>query len=576
MSTATRLVERATAAARWLGPPGIVLLAALLVDLAIILPAAVDETGPVLRDLLFLPGVLAISGCALWARTQPLAAAFAGAATMMVSTVVVRLGDIPAYSTVLANVSFAETVAGFELVYLCVRGVRGGAAFVAVTMLVISGLGAVLGRDMTGGDGYAVLRSGIFGLVMLIVAVAVGFVGRSPDRKSDDNVITRLARAQWPLMGVMSLLLFFEVTNQVGRGLVGIPLAMCSVAAAVLAIAASRWRLPAAVLLAGTFLVVGATVYLFGLGRTSATIPGSLPLTAVAAGIAVTIFLIRYESPPRAWGGIAAMSFGVAVAVIANRTFRGDIQSLFIGACMLLGMAVAFGLFLKSRDSERKQVVKSAVAGAQTSERMALARELHDVVAHHVTGIVVQAQAAKVVAAQNPGAALEALERIELAGTEAMTAMRRLVRSMRGDAPIGSTEFSEQATMDLAADLRKLVDQASHGVPTEVELDLPPGLPQEVSRSALRLVQEALTNVGKHATGASLAHVSVRTAGDLLYIRVHDDGSTGSANPPGGSGGYGLVGMRERVALLNGRLEAGPSPEGGWLVEAWLPLEGAE
>jgi signal transduction histidine kinase len=234
----------------------------------------------------------------------------------------------------------------------------------------------------------------------------------------------------------------------------------------------------------------------------------------------------------------------------------------------LLGISVAIGLFFRARDSERIRVVEAAVTEAQTSERMALARELHDVVAHHVTGIVVQAQAAKMMGDKNPTLAMEALGRIEEAGTEALVAMRRLVRSMRS-----STDGTEQATTDLAADLRRLAETAHLGVPTELDLRIPPDVPQEVARSALRLVQESLTNVGKHAAAASRVCVLAEVAGGELHIRVSDDGRMRDPRPVGGSGGYGLVGMRERVELLRGRLHAGPV-DGGWVVEAWLPLEG--
>jgi signal transduction histidine kinase len=110
-------------------------------------------------------------------------------------------------------------------------------------------------------------------------------------------------------------------------------------------------------------------------------------------------------------------------------------------------------------------------------------------------------------------------------------------------------------------------------VPTTVEFDLPPHVPQEVARSALRLVQESLTNVGKHAAGASGAAVLAEVSAGELHLRVTDNGKEQDQHPAGGSGGYGLVGMRERVELLHGRLFAGRAPNGGWRVEAWLPLE---
>jgi signal transduction histidine kinase len=214
------------------------------------------------------------------------------------------------------------------------------------------------------------------------------------------------------------------------------------------------------------------------------------------------------------------------------------------------------------------------VTTAQQGERMALARELHDVVAHHVTGIVVQAQAALMVAERNPDVALPALERIERSGTAALTAMRTLVGSLReGTAAwvAGSADATGEATTDLVADLRGVVEDFT-GPPVDVDLDLPDELPHEMGRSVLRLVQESLTNVGKHAPDASTVHLRVATNDDTLHIRVSDDGRKRPANPAGGSGGYGLVGMRERVELLGGKFEAGPSGYVGWNVEAWLPL----
>src|SRR5204863_3389879 len=122
------------------------------------------------------------------------------------------------------------------------------------------------------------------------------------------------------------------------------------------------------------------------------------------------------------------------------------LATLAFAAALLLGISIAVGLMLRSRDAERVTAVQSAVTDAQTAERMALARELHDVVAHHVTGIVVQAQAARVMGEKNPQIAVDAMARIEDAGVEALAAMRRLVRSMRGDAPAGSGEVSDEAT----------------------------------------------------------------------------------------------------------------------------------
>nr|WP_228046498.1 histidine kinase [Saccharopolyspora sp. HNM0983] len=201
---------------------------------------------------------------------------------------------------------------------------------------------------------------------------------------------------------------------------------------------------------------------------------------------------------------------------------------------------------------------------------MALARELHDVVAHHVTGIVVQAQAAQHVAADNPQAAAGALGAISDSGSEALAAMRRLVGGMRG-----AETGPEHATTDLRADLRSLVqhaEQRKSGPHPDFQLDvrLPGPVPGDIGRSALRIVQEALTNVERHGVGVTSVRIRVRTDGGDLVVQVADDGRPARAQPLGGPGGYGLVGMRERVELLGGRFAAGPGGA-GWCVEVVLP-----
>ena len=124
-------------------------------------------------------------------------------------------------------------------------------------------------------------------------------------------------------------------------------------------------------------------------------------------------------------------------------------------------------------------------------------------------------------------------------------------------------------------DIRALVEQFP-GPTVHLELILPERLPDEVGRSVLRLVQESLTNISKHAAGALNVHVGVTTgrgdAGEELHVFVKDDGTARRSHPAGGSGGYGLIGMRERVELLGGSFSAGPGADGGWLVKVALPL----
>ncbi|MEC3981542.1 histidine kinase [Amycolatopsis sp. H20-H5] len=569
--------------ARLLGLPGVVLVAALLVDLGIILPASADDSGPKGVDLFLLPGILAMAGCVWWARSRAAVAAFAGAATLVVFSVFINFAHAPAYSTVLARLSATEVVAGFELVYYVVRRARPGVAFAAVCSLVVAALIAITNRGQPGVSGGVMIQSLLFGVVLLGGSVLLGARGGRPAPKPRvSSPLIDLARTQWLLIGVLAFALLYEFAEAF-KAPRALPIVLCSLGAALLSVLASRYPVPSALGLTALLFLSAMVTPALNL-RYSYPLAVGVPATQVVATLATVIHLVRSVPGKRAWSCIGGFSAVVALAVIVNAERPGPRPLLDLAqlkyyaaiALLLLGIAVVIGLFLRSRDSERKQVVLSAVTDAQTSERMALARELHDVVAHHVTGIVVQAQAARLLGEKNPLIALEAMGRIEDAGVEALAAMRRLVRSMRGDAAAGSSEFSEQATTDLEADLRKLVDGSNHGVPTMVGLNLPEHLPQEVGRSALRLVQESLTNVGKHAAGAEHAFVLAEVIGRELHLRVTDDGKEADHHPVGGSGGYGLIGMRERVALLHGRLEAGRGRDGGWRVEVWLPLEGEE
>jgi signal transduction histidine kinase len=559
---------------RWLGLEGAVLLAALLCDLLIVFPAAFDEVGPKGRDLLLLPGIFAICGCALWGRKRPAAAALAGALTLTASTVLISFTDASSFSTLLSNLSLSETVAGLELVFFCVSSASTVTAVAAVSSLVVAALFAVFVR----GDQFylnrRLLMTLLVGAVLLVVVVAVGLRVRKTRSVTEPTELSRLVREQWPLTGILCLPLFLQLYESLTYGVRQFPLLLCSAAAAVVAILGTRYPLRAGLALSALiFFSIAA-----GLFASAPHTEQPLPFTEVLAGLVVVVYLIRYEPKVRAWGTIGTLSFSVALDTIVYALGHGgpdQLRTLATTAVLLLGLAVAIGLYFRARDSERRKVVEAAVTEAQTSERMALARELHDVVAHHVTGIVVQAQAAKLAGERNPALAMEALGRIEGAGTDALTAMRRLVRSMRSHA-----EDTQQATTDLAADLRRLIEAGHHGVSPEVDLRLPTGVPDEVGRSALRLVQESLTNVGKHATSATHVRVLAEVTGGELHLRVSDNGRTttaalrvaGEGNDGWRVGGYGLVGMRERVDLLHGRLFSGPV-EDGWLVEAWLPLE---
>jgi signal transduction histidine kinase len=208
-----------------------------------------------------------------------------------------------------------------------------------------------------------------------------------------------------------------------------------------------------------------------------------------------------------------------------------------------------------------------AEASARTEERFAIARELHDMVGHYVTGIVVQAQAARHVAERQPAAAAVALERIERAGADAMVAMRRMVGGLRDDPSSSST--APRATWDEIDDL--VANAVERGEPVLATIDpAVRGTAQSLASSVHRIIAESLTNVRRHAREVTLVEVAILQCADSLVVTVRDDGLVAAAL---GRDTFGIIGMRERAVSLGGSLFAGPAPGGGWLVHAELPME---
>jgi signal transduction histidine kinase len=223
---------------------------------------------------------------------------------------------------------------------------------------------------------------------------------------------------------------------------------------------------------------------------------------------------------------------------------------------------VAAGWYLRWRAQDRVRRLEDA----RQAERLALARDLHDVVAHHVTGMVVQTQALQRVAERNPGAVPPALDAIEQAGIQALTAMRRMVVTMREGEGSGAVL---RRPAELRADLVQLVAEVG-GPPVHLGVDGEDQLvPGEIASSVLRVAQEALTNARRYAREATRIDLGVRIGPECLTLSIRDDGRPGAGFRHGG--GHGMIGMRERVALLGGTFEAGPRPD-GWHVRAVIPL----
>lgn len=220
----------------------------------------------------------------------------------------------------------------------------------------------------------------------------------------------------------------------------------------------------------------------------------------------------------------------------------------------------------RAERAERERDQRAAIAAA--AERARIARELHDVVAHNVSVMVVQADGAAFAIDGDPEQAKKAVQEISATGRRALAEMRRLVGVLRADDP-AAEEYAPQPGLAQLEDL--IAKVRASGLPVELSVTgTPGGLSEGEQLVIYRVVQEALTNVLKHAGPRATARVDVEFHPDQVVLCVTDDGR-GAAAPPG-EGGHGLIGMRERVAVYGGAVEAGPRRGGGFQVTARLPV----
>ncbi|RKS07271.1 signal transduction histidine kinase [Nocardiopsis sp. Huas11] len=287
-------------------------------------------------------------------------------------------------------------------------------------------------------------------------------------------------------------------------------------------------------------------------------------VAAEMAPLLVLLTLTALRARPWQVTAAAGTAFAGALSEYLREPFFWSGYTMTSLSFVVVGLAP--GLYLRWWEARRRTHVERARA----QERLAIARDLHDVVAHEVTGIVVQVQALRHVADRNPGAVRDALPEIEAAGTRALESMRTMVARLRepGEAPLAPS--AEEGLAALAAPAATGRPEVRVSVDGQVA-----DLPTDVATTVLRVAQESVTNALRYARGAALVGVEVAVAADAVRMRIHDDGRGGV--PPMG-GGHGLVGMAERVRLLGGELTAGPTAPGhrhGWAVRARLPLTAA-
>ncbi|MEV4326083.1 histidine kinase, partial [Microbispora rosea] len=323
----------------------------------------------------------------------------------------------------------------------------------------------------------------------------------------------------------------------------------CAAGAVVCVIALARRFDPARAAAAG--LAVAATAVL---AVRFADLP-SEPGPGMALGLAVLVGTAVRALPVVTACGVAAGGLAVATgSLLTAHTLASGVPSVTAMNVLVWAAAVVAGLCPRLLDARRRAVAE----GVRRAEQLRLARELHDVVAHHVTGIVVQAQAARLVAHKSPGKAGDALAEIEAAGSDALAAMRRVVGLLRDPDEPAARAPGGPGGLD---ELGELVGRFEAGG-RAVRLRLPDEeetatWPPEVAGTVYRVVQESLTNISRHAPHARSVTVSVERDRETLTVEVADDSPRGPSRHHQ-RGGYGLIGMRERVEALGGTLRAGP------------------
>ncbi|MEW9547265.1 sensor histidine kinase [Nonomuraea sp. NPDC050783] len=293
---------------------------------------------------------------------------------------------------------------------------------------------------------------------------------------------------------------------------------------------------------------------------------GGYPYGGIFISPVVMLFwLVARRHRPTAWslGGISLAAF-IAYAWVTHQPQRGLFHDLAVSSFILLTMVAAeLARIAGERRAQQQRAAEEESRRQASEERLTMAQELHDVLAHNISLIHVQASTALHLIDDHPEQARTALATIKTASKEVLGEMRSVLNVLREGAPRSPT-----AGLDRLDELVELVGRS--GLKVELERAGPRPLPPAVERAAYRIVQECLTNAARYAPGAAVT-VRLEYGERELAIRVSDTGATGPAVLSGSGGGNGIPGMRERAAALGGTLVAGPSGP-GFQVEARLPL----
>jgi signal transduction histidine kinase len=376
----------------------------------------------------------------------------------------------------------------------------------------------------------------------------------------------RLVEAPRASAGAGALLGLFAVSESIARAALTGATAQVGLALVLLALATT---LPLAFLgLAGAAVAVtGANVFLLAAFHT-------LTVASLGAQLIVLYRLGRSGSQP-----LVAPALAVPFVVLALADPRPTGSEAWVLIVLLASLtpvaawaAIARRAFGEAQENRaaREVIAETLLAHTAQAERARIARELHDVVAHHISMVAVQAESARLTTPGMPAAGAQRLSAIGDTARAALTEMRRLLGLLHEG---GQPDAAERHPQPGLGQLNELLDEAREASGASARLILrgkPSLLESSVELAAYRIVQEALTNARRHAPGAAV-DVELHFAGDALRLRIRDNGP----GPPleSADGGHGLAGMRERAAAAGGRLRTGPAAGGGFLVEATLPAK---
>jgi signal transduction histidine kinase len=386
-------------------------------------------------------------------------------------------------------------------------------------------------------------------------------------RRRDAGPFTRWPRAADAVLAIVVFLVALFVKSEgpnddlVIRSISDVPIAAFFVLVG--ACGALYWRRIQPLRVLGVTLIASALstgLVLLGLVR-------SADLELVGVAMLVALYSVGRHATDDRWSQIG---LGGVFAVIALSAAVEGVTAVEIGFGFIVAFVVWYlGRRLRLRAERASELEREQAAEARRAiaeERTRIARELHDVVAHRVSLMTVQAGAAKTVAADDLDGAIRAMEAVEEAGRQALSELRHLLDVLRPKA-----EADGLGPQPGLADVPRLIGQFEQaGLEVALTMDgARIDLPAPVGLSAYRILQEALTNVLKHAGPTARAEVRLSADKRRVVMEVLDDGH-GSTILPGS--GRGIVGMRERAQLLGGSLEAGPRPSGGFQVIAQLPI----